>query len=107
LRLGFTHEKARGKIGNTPDISIYSVLVMATKNDLTGWLVEALKANNGRASIVDICKHVWKNHEEELRRSGDLFFTWQYDIRWAATHLRKGGILRPAGVSPSGVWELA
>ncbi len=80
---------------------------MATKEDLSGWLIEALRANNGSASTVEVCKYVWNNYENELRRSGDLFFTWQYDIRWVATQLRKKGVLRAAESSPSGIWELA
>ncbi len=83
------------------------MLVMATKEDLSGWLIEALRTNNGSASIVEVCKYVWNNYENELRRSGDLFFTWQYDIRWVATQLRNKGILRAAEASPSGIWELA
>ncbi len=80
---------------------------MATKEDLSGWLIEALRANNGSASIVEVCKTVWNNYENELRGSDDLFFTWQYDIRWTATRLQNKGILRPAESSPSGIWELA
>ncbi len=80
---------------------------MATKEDLSGWLIEALRANNGSASIVEVCKYVWNNYENDLRRSGDLFFTWQYDIRWAATRMQNKGILRAAESSPSGIWELA
>jgi len=83
------------------------VLVMATKEDISGWLIEALRANNGSASTVEVCKYVWNNYENELRRSGDLFFTWQYDIRWVATQLRNKGILRAAESSSSGIWELA
>jgi len=79
---------------------------MASREDLRSWLIEALEANNGRASIVEICKYVWENYERELRRSGDLFFTWQYDIRWAATHLRNEGIMVSAESSPRGIWEL-
>ena len=79
---------------------------MAHKEDLRKWLMEALEANNGSASIVEVCKHVWENYENELRRSGDLFFTWQYDIRWAATQLRKEDIMRAAYSSPKGIWEL-
>ena len=79
---------------------------MAHKKDLRKWLIEALKARNGSASIVEICKYVWKNYENELRRSGNLFFTWQYDIRWSATQLRKEGIMRATDLSPKGIWEL-
>lgn len=35
-----------------------------------------------------------------------MFYTWQYDVRWAATTLRRTGKLRAAEVLPSGVWEL-
>jgi len=80
---------------------------VANRDDLRVWLLEALKANNGRASIIEVCKYVWENYETELRNSGDLFFTWQYDIHWAATQLRKSGIMKAAESSPSGVWELA
>src|SRR4051794_27538178 len=60
-----------------------------------------------RASIVTICRHVWNNHEADLRSSGPLFYTWQYDIRWAATRLRADGTMRPAASSSNGIWELA
>ena len=80
---------------------------MATKQDLQEWLVSALKALNGRGTIVDVCKQVWMSHEAELQRSGDLFYTWQYDIRWAATQMRVAGTMRPHDESAKGVWELA
>ena len=66
---------------------------MAAKEDLKAWLVEALEELGGSGKIVQICVIVWKHHEMDLKTSGDLFFTWQYDIRWAATSLRKEGIL--------------
>lgn len=80
---------------------------MVRREDLRSWLTEALRAYHGSASIVQVCKHVWENHENELRRSGDLFFTWQYDIRWAATQLRNEGIMHATNVSPKRKWELA
>ena len=79
---------------------------MATKANLAEWLLEALKANDGRATIVTVCKHIWGHHEAELRRSGDLFYTWQYDVRWAAHYLRRTGVMRSAQFSPKGLWEL-
>ena len=80
---------------------------MATKHDLGDWIVEALRASGGSQRLVEICRYVWDHHENELRRSGDLFFTWQYDIRWAATKLRHERVLKPANLSPVGIWELA
>ncbi len=80
---------------------------MANKEILRDWLLEALRANNGSAPIIEVCKYVWYNYEDELRKSSELFFTWQYDIRWTATQLRKEGVMRPAEISPQGIWELA
>lgn len=79
---------------------------MPGKLDLCGWLVEALRAMGGKASTVSVCEYVWAKHESDLRRSGELFFTWQYDIRWAATQLRKERVLRSVELSPKGIWEL-
>lgn len=79
---------------------------MATKHDLQDWIIDALTPLGGSARLVAIARVIWAAHEGELRNSGDLFFTWQYDMRWAANRLRRMGRLRPAEVSPSGVWEL-
>jgi len=80
---------------------------MATKHDLQDWVQDALSANGGRATLVEVAKHIWKNREHELRGAGDLFFTWQYDMRWAANVLRRQGVMKAAEVSPQGIWELA
>jgi len=79
---------------------------MVSRENLQGWVIEALKSNNRRASIIQLCKYVWDNFENELKESGDLFFTWQYDIRWAASQLRRKGVIRSADISPKGIWEL-
>ena len=80
---------------------------MATKHVLVDWLHEALGASGGRGRIADLCKIVWNRHENDLRASGELFYTWQYDIRWAAYQLRKAGKLKAEILSPKGVWELS
>jgi len=79
---------------------------MASKDDLVDWLVDALKALGGKGTIVQLCKYVWENHKTDLRASGNLFYTWQYDIRWAATKLRKNKIMKAATAFSKGVWEL-
>ena len=76
----------------------------ADRSDLRQWLMEALKALGGRAAIPEVCKYVWTHHEGDLRKSGNLFFSWQYDIRWAATELRKRGLMQSAKRSPRGIW---
>jgi hypothetical protein len=77
---------------------------MAKKEDLSIWVLKAVAAHKGQATIVEICKHVWENHETELRESGNLFYTWGYDIRWAGQWLRDNEYLQPKETCPRGVW---
>lgn len=79
---------------------------MASRLELQDWVIEALKANGGSGTIVQVAKHIWSNHEHELKASGDLFFTWQYDMRWACTRLRERKIVQPAEISARGEWKL-
>lgn len=79
---------------------------MGRKDILMDWVREALAANGGSATLVDVARHIWSNHETELRQAGDLFFTWQYDMRWAAMRLRKLGKMAPEDGSRSGLWSL-
>ena len=64
---------------------------MASKEDLKVWVLDALTEAGGSSSPTEVAKHIWANHEGELRASGDLFYKWQYDMRWAATSLRREG----------------
>jgi len=80
---------------------------MASKEDLQDWVKNALAAAGGGGRLVEVAKHIWSAHESDLRKSGDLFFTWQYDMRWAANQLRRRGIMKPVEHSPTGVWQLA
>jgi len=79
---------------------------MLTRDSLKGLVLEALKANGGSARVVEVCKYIWGNYEADLRSSGDLFYTWQYDVRWAAQKLRDSGKLRAVKNSRS-PWTLA
>lgn len=79
---------------------------MITKDMLPELLYNVLKKMGGSASLIQVCKKFYSIYEQELKNSGDLFYTWQYDIRWAATALRKSGRMKDARVSPSGVWEI-
>jgi hypothetical protein len=78
---------------------------MIERRVLTHWIVEALDAFGG-ARVVDVCKHIWDHHEDELRAAGDLFYTWQYEVRWAAQMLRHAGTLAPAAPNRRGWWEV-
>lgn len=80
---------------------------MANKGDLQSWVRDALNSLGGSAPLIEVAKQIWKNHEIELRGSNDLFFSWQYDMRWAANRLRRTGVMKSAESSPSGIWELS
>lgn len=79
---------------------------MASRDVLMRWVLEALKAQGGSASVLQVCKWVWRHHEDDLRNAGDLFYSWQYDIRWAATKLRKQGRLAATSREDRGMWRL-
>jgi hypothetical protein len=79
---------------------------MASRADLEEWVCEALNHHGGEASVLDVSKYIWAEHEHELRNSGSLFYHWQYDLRWAAKKLRDQGKLTAADVTPRGVWAL-
>ena len=79
---------------------------MATKNDLLSWTTDALRALGGEAHHIAVAKHVWENHEADLKASGNLLYTWQYDLRWAAHRLRVAGVCKPDSETRTGVWAL-
>lgn len=73
---------------------------------LQKWVLDALKALGGAGTPIEVSKVVWEAHEVELRGMGDLFFTWQYDLRWAATRLRHQGKLEQVSPASRGRWWL-
>ncbi|NBW76063.1 MAG: hypothetical protein EBR34_09705 [Sphingomonadaceae bacterium] len=78
-------------------------MAQVSRSDLKEWVLEALQSLN-RASIPAVAKHIWEKHEAELRASGDLFYTWQYAMRWEAQKLQHEGKILKLG--KSGLWEL-
>ena len=80
---------------------------MASRNDLVDWVYEAAKALGGEAKVAAIAKHIWDNHRSELERSGELFYTWQYDMRWAANKLRHLGKFASADTTRRSHWALS
>lgn len=63
------------------------------RDDLQDYVIEALRELGGRGSVLDVSRIVWHRHQQELEASEALLYTWQYDLRWAATKLRKQGRL--------------
>lgn len=80
---------------------------MATRDDMMEWVVACLKSRGGKGWPKDVSKYIWDNYEAELRDSGDLLYTWQYDVRWAAQKLRIKGVLKPVHGRRDLPWELA
>ena len=69
------------------------------------WVYEALKDHQGSATVLEVAKHIWHHHKDEIE-STESFYSWQYDFRWGATDLRKKGIMLEANKSQRGIWEL-
>jgi hypothetical protein len=49
---------------------------------------------------VQLSREIWQRHEPDPRVSGDLFFTWQHDVRWATYELRKSCAMRNRRAAP-------
>jgi hypothetical protein len=73
---------------------------------LTEWVIDALEHLGGEGTPLEVSKVLWQHHEHDLRSSGDLFFTWQYDMRWAATKLRHDHRLAAASEQKLSRWKL-
>ncbi|MGH7899842.1 MAG: hypothetical protein ACREQQ_17940 [Candidatus Binatia bacterium] len=41
-----------------------------------------------------------------MKQAGDLFYTWQYDLRWAAKRLRDVGKMKAVHGERGQPWEL-
>ena len=86
------------------------------RNDLPDLLYKTIQSLGGKASMMDIFREFWKLYASKLDPAEDMFYTWNYDIRWAATELRKNGRMKPAhskenpeelvDESPKGIWEI-
>jgi len=45
---------------------------MATREDMKGWVLQALKSRGGKGWPKDVAKYIWENYESDLRHSGAL-----------------------------------
>lgn len=80
---------------------------MSDKALLKEWVVEALGELGGQGKVLAVSQVIWRRHEGDLRAAGSLFYTWQYDVRWAAQVLRDEGVLLEAHGRRDGTWALA
>jgi len=70
------------------------------------WVRETLGDLGGEGNINQIAKHIWEKHENDLRQGGDVFYSWQYDMRWAAQQLRSKGFLGLRTEGSKSIWTL-
>ena len=71
--------------------------MLVKSEQLKAGTLDALHELGGAGRVAQIAKHIWENHEVELRQSGDLFYTWQYAMRWAGQILQKEGKIQKNG----------
>ena len=71
------------------------------------WVLEALKSLGGKATIIEVAKEIWDKNWPTIEKTGDLRYTWQYDMRWAADILRRERKLKSTALAKRGFWELA
>jgi hypothetical protein len=79
---------------------------VAVKWDLKQWVLEAVGDLGGNSDVIGVARWIWTHHEADLAASGDLFYTWQYDMRWCAQELRKEGRLAPTSRGANSRWRL-
>jgi hypothetical protein len=77
---------------------------MVAREDLKPWVLDALRLHGGKAGVVEIAKYVWDKYEADLRKSGDCFYKWQYEMRWAGDQLVRERKIEKLG--KTGVWQL-
>jgi hypothetical protein len=76
---------------------------MAERKDLDEWIVDALRCMGGRGRPIEVARFLWRQHQTQLRASGDLFYTWQQEMHAAAGRLRRRGLIK----SPRhGLWAV-
>jgi hypothetical protein len=79
-------------------------MTQLSKESLKPPVLQALQALGGSGTVAQVAKAIWEQHEADLRASGELFYTWQYDIRWAAQPLQGERKLSKKG--PNRTWIL-
>ena len=77
------------------------------RKDLTEMLEEALVSLGGEGRIVEICEYIWNNYNNDLLSSGDIFYTWQYDLRMSAKEpLKAQGKVITIKDGTKSIWKL-
>ena len=76
------------------------------KNEmLEEMVIDALDVQ-GNSTPVAVSKYIWDVFGSQLKASGDLLYTWQYDIRWAVQRLSKAGKVFIDTTCKPTIWSL-
>ena len=76
------------------------------RDDLPDLLYRNLDELGGEATVVEAAAWFWSRYDKELRNSGHLFYTWEFDLKKAAESLRRDHRMVEAFDCPENVWEL-
>ena len=80
--------------------------MLIRKQDMTILVSDALESLGGKGTIVEVAAEIWKHHKDDLEASGEIFYTWQYEMRWARHRLSEAGKLKTKLKDRESVWEL-
>ena len=69
-------------------------------------VLDALEHRGGEGTIVQVAALIWEHYSEILKKSGDIFYTWQYDMRWARHVLSTKGKLETKSIGKINKWIL-
>ena len=78
------------------------------RNGIAELVTKALENLGGSAHIHDVSKELWSLLKKRgITEKDDIFYTWQYDMRWASHKLRNSGNLQKSNISnlPKGYWK--
>ncbi len=83
------------------------VMSKITRDTIKTWTEHALKNLGGTSHYKSVAKELWKLYGIKLK-GDERFYTWQYDMRWAAQELRDEGKLNNSHTAdiPKGYWSL-
>ncbi len=65
------------------------------RKDLPDLLYKTISSLGKKAPMTIVFREFWKLYACNLDSSENMFYTWNYDLRWAATELRKKGKMKP------------
>jgi hypothetical protein len=82
------------------------VLAVIRKKDMVILVNDALESLGGEGTIVEMAAHIWENYKDILEASGETFYTWQYDMRWARHKLSEAGKLETKSRGRESIWKL-